>query len=132
MKPILNLTIQRKWLDMIAAGVKREEYRAPNCPQLRDWERKRLDYYHREKRLAKPAIYRAGYCMDSPALVVEVLAVVPPVDDRVKLTIITDYGSTERHRPEWGEPKTPHYTIVLGEVRKTGTYTEVKKWMEER
>ena len=115
MKPILNLTIKRKWLDMIVSGEKREEYRAPSCPQLRTTGLyKQMSCARNELR----ALYRAGYRMDSPAALVEVVAVISPLP---KTTPI---------HPEWGEPELPHWTIVLGAVLETGTYAEIKARLE--
>ena len=132
MKPILNLTIKRNWLAMIACGIKKEEYRAPNCAQLRNWERKRLYYYARVGSLRKPAIYRAGYAMDSMACVVDVLGVAPPVVTGHGVFAIDDenFVSEPRH-PEWGEPPLPHYTILLGEVLKSDSYEACKRFVEE-
>ena len=132
MKPLLNLTIKRNWLAMIASGFKKEEYRAPNCAQLRNWEEKRLDYYARWRTLSKPAIYRAGYAMDSMACVVDVLGVAPPVVTGHGVFAIEDenFISEPRH-PEWGEPPLPHYTILLGEVLKSDSYEACKRFVEE-
>lgn len=133
MKPILNLTIKRNWLAMIASGFKKEEYRAPNCAQLRNWTKKVLDQDLRE---GKPrrlfAIFRAGYAMDSMACVVEVIGVAPPVVKGHGVFAIEDenFISEPRH-PEWGEHRLPHFTILLGEVWKTGSYEECKRFVEE-
>ena len=129
MKPILNLPIKRKWLDMIACGIKKEEYRAPKCAQLRDWERKRIYYYAEWRSLHKPAIFRAGYAMDSMACVVEVVGVAPPEVCHKGGGVFSvedpNFYKEPRH-PEWGEPPTPHWTILLGPVLCHGTYAEVK------
>lgn len=132
MKPILNLTIKRRWLDMIACGIKKEEYRAPNCAQLRNFGDKRLDYYARWRTLREPAIFRAGYAMDSMACVVDVLGVAPPVVKGHGVFAIEDenFISEPRH-PEWGEPPLPHYTILLSEVLKSDSYEACKRFVEE-
>lgn len=134
MKPILNLTIKRNWLAMIASGFKKEEYRAPNCAQLRYFGGKRLDYYARWRTLSTPAIYRAGYAMDSMSCVVEVLGVAPPEVCHKGNGVFSiedpNFWKEPRH-PEWGEPPLPHFTIILGEVLKTGSYEECKRFVEE-
>lgn len=132
MKPILNLTIKRNWLAMIAAGFKKEEYRAPNCAQLRNWGKKRLDYYARWRALSAPAIYRAGYAITSMACVVDVLGVAPPVVTGHGVFAIEDenFISEPRH-PEWGEPPLPHFTVLLGEVLKSDSYEACKRFVEE-
>lgn len=134
MKPILNLTIKRNWLAMIASGFKKEEYRAPNCAQLRNWEKKRMAFFYRWEALGKPAIYRAGYAMDSMACVVEVIGVAPPEVCHKGHGVFSiedpNFWKEPRH-PEWGEPSLPHFTILLGEVLKTGSYEECKRFVEE-
>ena len=134
MKPILNLTIKRKWLEMIVAGEKREEYRAPNCAQLRNWEKRRMRFFYRYETLRKPAIFRAGYAMDSTACVVDVLGVAPPEvchkGGGVFAIEDPNFYKEPRH-PKWGEPPLPHFTILLGEVWKMGPYEECKRFVEE-
>lgn len=128
MKTILNLTIKRRWLDMIVAGVKREEYRAPNCPQLR-----RCGIFVQSScaRNDCRAVYRAGYRMDSPAALVEVTGVAAPLVASHGVFAIEDprFLTDPRH-PEWGEPPTPHWTIFLGAGLCHGTYAEVEKRIE--
>ena len=120
MKPILNLTIKRKWLEMIVAGEKREEYRAPNCPQLRRCGVILRAYCSRNE---CRAVYRAGYRMDSPAALVEIVG----IDAPLAFSIEDPRFVTEPRHPEWGEPPTPHWTIFLGHVLCHGTYAEVKE-----
>ena len=104
MKQTLNLTIQRKWFDMIAQGIKTEEYR--DC-ENRQVQRAYLwaanDHYWYE---SKPvAILRNGYRMDSRALVVKIVG----FDLR---------GRENVKHPEWGEPKCRrlHIAVILSEV----------------
>lgn len=134
MKPILNLTIKRKWLAMIACGIKKEEYRAPNCAQLRNFGYKRIDYYARWRTLREPAIFRAGYAMDSMACVVDVIGVAPPEVCHKGHGVFSiedpNFWKEPRH-PEWGEPPLPHFTILLGEVLKSDSYEACKRFVEE-
>ena len=88
MKPILNLTIRRKWLDMIASGEKREEYRHANNAQVLNFWRRRFNGWQDDA----VAVLRAGYTMRSPAVVVEV----------VDMTI---RGARVVQHPEWGEER---------------------------
>lgn len=125
MKHILNLTIKRKWLEMIVAGEKREEYRAPNCPQLRKCGVILRSYCSRNE---CRAVYRAGYRMDSPAALVEIVSIDSPlVTPRCTVSNEDLRFITEPRHPEWGEPPTPHWTIFLGPVLCHGTYAEVKE-----
>ena len=116
MKPLLNLTIERSWLDMIASGEKREEYRSMRNRQVaRVWSRA-ID----RGRLPPDAlaIFRAGYSMRSPALAVEVAG----MDLR---------GAKEIKHPEWGETRGElRFVIALGTVRVASSYADVKAWIE--
>lgn len=126
MKPLLNLTIKRRWLDKIVSGEKREEYRAPDCAQLQNLDRKLLYADRGPGPMSHPfVVLRAGYGMHSAALAVEIVCIASPIDPK-KTTVIPP---GPRH-PEWGEPETPHFTIVLGMHLKAGTYAEVKEWFE--
>lgn len=115
MKPILNLTIRRKWLDMIASGEKREEYRRADNRQV-------ARAYARAMRHGVPldpvVVLRAGYTMQSPALVVE-------------LADMTPRGAREVLHPEWGEERgVPRFVIELGRVLYAGEYSRARAWME--
>lgn len=119
MKQTLNLTIQRKWFDMIAQGIKTEEYR--DC-ENRQVQRAYLwaanDHYWYE---SKPvAILRNGYRMDSRALVVRIVG----FDLR---------GRESVKHPEWGEPKCRrlHIAVILGEVLFNGKYADAKQWLKK-
>lgn len=66
---MLTLPIKRKWMDMIASGEKKEEYRDftdyydirfTNTPKF--WEEGKLQFYVK---------LRAGYRADSPSLVIQ-------------------------------------------------------------
>ena len=115
MNTLLNLTIKRRWFDMIASGEKREEYRDDDNSNVKNaWEwianDERVGYY--------VMVLRNGYSMDSPALAVRVWG------------IILRNGNCSIH-PEWGEPSdSPHFAIMLGDILKRGTYADVKEWLK--
>lgn len=113
MNIILNLTIKRRWFDMIASGKKREEYRSVNRYVNTAWERIAHD-----ELAAYTIVLRNGYRMDSQALVVRVLSI-----DLCMMNL--------PEHPEWGEPNYPHYAISFDEIVSRGTYAEVKKLMEK-
>lgn len=113
---ILNLTIRRKWLDMIASGEKREEYRRANNAQVvRAWSRW-LNSWPDDA----VAVLRAGYTMRAPAVVVEVVT-------------MTIRGARDVGHPEWGEELgVARFVLKLGRVLYTGEYADVRAWMEAR
>ena len=115
MNTLLNLTIKRRWFDMIASGEKREEYRDINNAQVENaWERIAND----EQLIEYTMVLRNGYSMGSPTLAVRVWG------------IILRNGNDSIH-PEWGEPTdSPHFAIMLGDVLKRGTYADVKEWLK--
>ena len=117
MNTLLNLTIKRRWFDMILSGEKREEYREADNSQVRNaWEMIALDEYVGYYVM----VLRNGYSMGSPALAVQVYG------------IILRSGDDSIH-PEWGEPTDrSHFAIMLGDVLKSGTYADVKEWLEKR
>ena len=115
MRVALNLPIEREWLDMIASGVKREEYR--------DCENRQCVRLYNDTGLLGcmmpddlVAVFRNGYRMDSQALAVKL----------VGMTLRGGYGAMH---PEWGEPKgrRAHFVLMLGKVIAKGTYAEVKE-----
>lgn len=107
----LNLTIKKRWFDMIASGKKKEEYRESNNRQAT-----RLLYdalFDDDWRKKNPTvIFRNGYRMDSRALVVEVAQI------SLRRSV---------YHPEWGEVdnKKSHYVISLGAILAQGKYAEV-------
>lgn len=111
----VNMPIKRKWLDMIADGKKRKEYRdASNRQVLRiyNWMANNRGWAQR----SPTAIFRAGYRNDNPAIIVEIAG-------------ITLRGWRESEHPEWGEPvesRMVHFVIRLGAVIAQGTYSEIK------
>lgn len=111
---VLNLPIERKWLDMIASGEKREEYR--DCKN-RQCVRLYNDTGHDGCRMPDNlvAVFRNGYRMDSRALA-------------VRLAGMGLRSGKEAQHPEWGEPKgrRAHFVLKLGKVVAKGTYAEVK------
>ena len=63
---------------------------------------------------------RAGYTMQSPAVVVEVAGVMIR-------------GAREVKHPEWGEERgVARFVIRLGHVLHVGEYARVRAWMEAR
>lgn len=115
MNVLLNLTISRRWFDMIASGEKREEYRGEDNRQVNTaWERIAHD-----ELAACTMVLRNGYRMGSPALAVRVWG------------IVLRNGRDAVH-PEWGEPTDgDHFAIMLGDVLVRGTYAEVKEALEK-
>lgn len=120
MRVALNLPIERKWLDMIASGKKKEEYR--DCEH-----RQCVRLYNETGRngCVMPdnlvAVLRNGYKMNSRAVAVEIVG-------------MTLRGGYEAKHPEWGEPKgrRAHLVVMLGEVVAQGTYAEVKQSLTVR
>ena len=90
MKRILHLTLKKKWFDMIASGVKKEEYREMK------------PYWH--KRLLNKGYdvicFRNGYAKDSP-----------------KVTVKYEGLSSSLGIIEWGAPEgKPVYILKLGNI----------------
>ena len=89
---ILHLTLKKKWFDLIASGVKREEYREMKA------------YWH--KRLNKEydaIIFRNGYASDSPSLKIELKEILSGIG-------ITEWGAPENERV---------YILRLGKILDT-------------
>lgn len=89
---MLTLPIKQKWLDMIASGDKKEEYRDftdyydtrfTNTPKF--WEDGRLQFYVR---------LRAGYRSDSPSLVIQC------------------WLDVDEGKPEWGADPGKEYFVL--------------------
>ncbi|MDE3276651.1 MAG: hypothetical protein PUJ80_11595 [Verrucomicrobiota bacterium] len=115
MNILLNLTIKRRWFDMIASGEKREEYRKLDNMQVA----KAYARSYCEPKVDGVIVLRNGYRMDCQALAVRVLS--------ISLCMM----SLPEH-PEWGEPDYPHYAISFGEIVYRGTYAEVKEALEKK
>ena len=87
---ILHMTLKKKWFDMIASGVKKEEYR-----ETKPYWDKRLIGKHYD--VIK---FRNGYAEDAPTMTVEYKGL------DIALGVI-----------EWGAPgETPVYILELGEI----------------
>ena len=115
MKPILNLTISRRWFDMIASGEKCEEYRTASNRQVANAYCRAINGGGFDG--APLMVLRAGYRMDSPALAVEVVG----MDVR---------SARDVRHPEWGERRgEARIVISLGIVRVCGNYAQIRKWI---
>ena len=94
---VLDLTIKKKWFDMIASGEKKEEYREMK-PY---WDARLIEdgYYFRHFDLVK---FRNGYKKDSPYIILDCLEI------------------QEGHgNPNWGaEVGKMYYIIKLGSIYK--------------
>lgn len=89
---VLHLTLKRRWFDMIASGVKREEYREMKPYWHKRLAGQRFDAVH----------FRNGYSADAPAMLVE----------------LRDIGSG-LGVIEWGAPAAqPVYVLRLGAILK--------------
>ena len=132
-KPELNLTIKRKWLDAIVYGRKREEYRAADNQQCRRlWaECTCASMFPRRNVIA---IFRAGYTMDSYSAAV----LVRSISQRVGVNGRTYPGDGEfgfsfgPFVPDcaMGEPcQELHFALGILCVLRAGPYAAVKAWL---
>ena len=87
---ILHLTLKKKWFDMIASGVKTEEYR-----DIKPYFDVRLNKSFDVVR------FKHGYNKDAPKIDVELIEI-----------------TTGKGRPEWGGTGEDVYIIKLGEIIK--------------
>lgn len=102
---VLPLVLKRCWFDMIAAGEKKEEYRAFSPywdVRLKNWDSK-----------VKPNVcpvveFRCGYSSAAPRMMFYVLGMNEPP----KMTIYAIRNKAQH--PEWGEFKDKHFVIALG------------------
>lgn len=115
MNVILNLTIKRRWFDMISSGEKHEEYRGLDNKQVA----RAFARFYRDHKASGVMVLRNGYSMDSRALVVRIL-------------VIEKCMTSLPEHPDWGEPNCPHYSIVLGDIIHRGNYAEVKAVLDEK
>lgn len=94
---VLPLVLKGKWYDMIASGVKREEYRDDkpywNTRISRWFNEGMAKVYH-------VVAFSRGY-------------VKPTMFFRVRTLLVRTNHRTKY--PGWGEPETPHWVIRLGE-----------------
>jgi hypothetical protein len=93
---ILHLTLKKQWFDMIASGIKTEEYREMK------------PYWHKFLAQGKYDVirFRNGYNTFAPAMIVELKE------------ILTGLGIVE-----WGAPEaTPVYILRLGKIISINNY----------
>lgn len=116
MNILLNLTIKRRWFDMIERGEKREEYRGIGNMQV---EKAFARFY--EPKADGVMVLRNGYRMDSRALAVRVFG-------------MTIRSGAQAEHPEWGEPtdRGAHFAILVDRIIARGTYAEVKEALEKK
>lgn len=86
---ILHLALKKQWFDMIASGVKQEEYR-----ELKPYWHKRLS-----RREYDAIHFRNGYSKGCPDMTVELKE------------ILVGQGIVE-----WGAPSFPVYILRLGKI----------------
>lgn len=97
---ILHLVLKKKWYDLIASGVKREEYRG--CTP--HWAA-RIDPWSLATDKHRVVSFSLGYTKPSMHFLVV------PAGEHVQATTITSYSRFPSH----GEPCGPHYIIDLAE-----------------
>lgn len=99
---ILHLVLKRKWYDLIASGVKREEYRAAT----QYWQ-KRIENWNLSNKSDHIIEFRRGYRKDAPRMAFSAMAI---TIDRLRW-----FGMRKSDdHPEWGEPRGLHYVLVPG------------------
>lgn len=104
---ILPLTLKKKWFDLIASGVKKEEYR-----EIKPYWDTRIANWHL-KMFGMGAAYsvirfQLGYQKNAPFF--------------YRMAMHCGNGDYRQHfkirddsiHPDWGEPKGEHYVFVLG------------------
>lgn len=128
-KPEINLTIKREWLDAILYRGKREEYRAADNRQcLRLWrECESVGHFPLRPIVA---VLRAGYAMDSraAAVLVSYIARREGGGNQAYGKELVRY--TRSLVEEWGEPREePHFSLGLARVLRVGAYADVKAWL---
>lgn len=114
----LNLTIWRKWFDLIRIGTKREEYRTCRNKAAMRLFNAVLQYGHLPDNAI--AIFRNGYNMGSAAVAVEIAG-------------LSLRSGDEAQHPEWGEPtdRELHMVIQLGRVLMVAPYHDVREAVKE-
>ena len=98
---LLYLTLKRKWYDMIANGVKEEEYR-----DYKPFWTSRIDRWSGQINKLRVAAFSLGRRKPDMFFLCE------PKGSHVEPSIL--YFGSCLH-PEWGEPRAPHYAILLNE-----------------
>lgn len=93
---ILSLVLKGKWYDMIANGIKKEEYRDNKL----FWRTRFSNVIFKSRNEDVPMVvaFSRGYQKQDMFYIVDK----------------TLYADGSDH-PEWGEPETPHFVISLGE-----------------
>lgn len=67
----LNLTLKKKWFDMILSGEKKEEYR-----EIKPYWWNRLEYPFSDMKIKYDAVkFRNGYSKDAPTIIIECVGV---------------------------------------------------------
>lgn len=92
---ILHLGLKRPWFNRIASGEKREEYRAATpywAVRLSNWDSTTAEHHVVE--------FRLGYAAGAP-----------------RMAFLSPWYTTtdECRHPDWGEPDTAHFVIILTE-----------------
>ena len=107
---VLSLVMKGEWYDMIKCGKKREEYR-----DATDYWLKRLSRWDLSPGI--PVVeFRRGYAANAPRMAFWCMGL--NIESGMKAYAYIDYST----RPEWGEPKSPHFIVRLGgEVRLRGS-----------
>ncbi len=103
---LLHLVLKKKWYEMIESGEKKEEYREEKPywdVRLRNW----IDRLMRGRKTYLVVAFSLGYAKPSMFFCVHLY----PIGDSCEEL---SYRVLNPH-PEWGEPDTPHYVIVLSE-----------------
>lgn len=100
---ILPLVLKGKWYDMIASGEKREEYRDDKP----FWIKRIVEWFH-----------EALMTSETPKVQVVAFSRGCKKADMFFRVLGVSRSTNYHHRPifsKWGEPKTPHIIIFLGE-----------------
>lgn len=93
---VLKLTLESKWFNLIAQGVKTEEYR-----EVKPWTTSRLvDRFGNCFRKYDYVEFANGYSKTAP---------------RIRLVHKGTRLENGQNHPTWGEPSGEHYVIMLGE-----------------
>lgn len=90
---ILPLVLKGKWYDMIASGIKKEEYR----DYKPFWINRLIRFYNKTWDKKHIVSFSLGY---------------KKADMFFEINCVYRYNKSDH--PEWGEPETPHYVIKLG------------------
>ena len=99
---VLSLILKGKWYDLIASGVKREEYRVAT----QYWQ-KRIENWVLSNKPNHIIEFRRGYRRDAPRMAFSAMAI---IKDRLRW-----FGMRQADdHPEWGEPRGLHFVLVLG------------------